>query len=141
MYLPRSTPPSQVQLDLIHETPIDYGNEEERFTTVDLHSSNSARAALEKLQTSAQVLVTTPCLCQTSLRRLMRQLLKANVAITEDIYFWRFYTPDAHAFMSKTPFATSTPREGRFPIYLSCHEVQNNIKSWKWHPRDDGVKG
>jgi len=66
MYLPRSTPPSRVQLDPVHEPLIGYENEE-RFTTVDLHSSNSARAALEKLQTSAQVLVTTPSLCQTSL--------------------------------------------------------------------------
>ena len=57
MYLPRSTPPSQVQLDLIRDPLIGYGNEDERLVTVDIHDSDSARAALEKLQTSAQVLV------------------------------------------------------------------------------------
>lgn len=54
MYLPRSTPPSQAQSDPLNA----YGNEEDRFIAVDIHSSNSAGAALEKLQTSAQVLVT-----------------------------------------------------------------------------------
>jgi len=74
MYLPRSTPPSQVQLDLglIHDPSISYGNEDERFITVDIQNSDSARAALEKLQTSAQVLVAPSYLCPTSLRRLMR---------------------------------------------------------------------
>lgn len=71
MYLPRSTPPRQVHLDLTHDPLIGYGGEEERFTTVDIHSSDSARAALEKLQTSAQVLVGAPYLCPTSFSRLM----------------------------------------------------------------------
>jgi len=74
MYLPRSTPPRQVRLDLTHDPLIGYGNEEERLATVDIHSSDSARAALEKLQTSAQVLVAAPYLCPTSFRRLMWHL-------------------------------------------------------------------
>lgn len=79
MYLPRSTPPGQVQSGLIHDPLSDYGDEEGRFVTVDIHSSNSARGALEKLQTSAQVLVAVPCLCQTSLCRLMRYIWKLTL--------------------------------------------------------------
>lgn len=60
MYLPRSTPPGQAQSHLIYDPLTNYGDEEDRFVTVDLHSANSAREALEKLQTSAQVPVATP---------------------------------------------------------------------------------
>jgi len=67
--------------------------------------------------------------------------LKANAAITKNIYFWGFYTPDAHAFVLKTPFAAPTPPEGRFLRYLSCQKVQGNVKSREWHPRGDSVKG
>jgi len=70
MYLPRSTPPRQVQFDLIQDSLISYGNEEEQFITIDLHSSNTARAALEKLQMLAQVLVAAPYFCQMSSHRL-----------------------------------------------------------------------
>ena len=64
MYLPRSTPPSQVQLDMIND-PLAYGIEEDRFVTVDLQNSSPARAALEKLQMSAQVFITAPSLLLT----------------------------------------------------------------------------
>jgi len=60
MYLPRSTPPRQVHLDLTHYPLIGYGNEEERFVTVDIHNSDSAHAALEKMQTSAQLTLPSP---------------------------------------------------------------------------------
>ncbi|KAF9792474.1 hypothetical protein BJ322DRAFT_1029441 [Thelephora terrestris] len=58
MYLPRSTPPSQVQLGLIHHPLLGY--EQDQSTTIDLHNSNSARAALEKLQMSAQLTLPSP---------------------------------------------------------------------------------
>lgn len=74
MYLPRSTPPGQVQLDLFHDPLPDYGDEGGQFVTVDIHSSNSAREALEKLQTSAQVLVAVSYPCRTSSWRLTRHL-------------------------------------------------------------------
>ena len=64
MYLPRSTPPSRVPPYLIRDPLTGYGTEEEQYTTIDLHGSNSARSALEKLQTSAQVLVVTSYLYQ-----------------------------------------------------------------------------
>ena len=67
MYLPRSTPPSEVQSHPIYDPLTGYRNQEERFTTVDLHSGHLARAALEKLQTSAQVPVATPYLYQVNL--------------------------------------------------------------------------
>ena len=70
MYLPRSTPPGRPQPYLIRDPLTGYGTEEEESITIDLHSSNSACAALEKLQTSAQVLVVTPYLYQASLARL-----------------------------------------------------------------------
>lgn len=57
MYLPRSTPPSQVRLDLINDPLLGFGIEEDRFVIVDLKNSNSARPALEKLQMSAQVFI------------------------------------------------------------------------------------
>ncbi|KAF9653179.1 hypothetical protein BDM02DRAFT_3183134 [Thelephora ganbajun] len=60
MYLPRSSPPGRPQSDLIHETVMGHQDEEERFVTVDLHSSSSARAALEKLQMSAQLTLPSP---------------------------------------------------------------------------------
>jgi len=60
MYLPRSAPPCPVQLYLNHDPMTDYENEEERFTTVDLHTSNSARGALEQLQTSVQLTLPSP---------------------------------------------------------------------------------
>jgi len=60
MYLPRSTPPSQLQSGLIHDPLSDYGDEEGQFVTVDIHSSSSARGALEKLQTSAQLTLPSP---------------------------------------------------------------------------------
>ena len=59
MYLPRSTPPTQVQLGLISD-PLGYGIEEDQFVMVDLQNSNSAREALDKLQMSAQVFITVP---------------------------------------------------------------------------------
>ena len=63
MYLPRSTPPSQVQLGLIHRPLPGYEIEQDQFITTDLSCSNSARPALEKLQMSAQVFITVPSLC------------------------------------------------------------------------------
>lgn len=59
MYLPRSTPPGQVQLGLIHDL-LGYGTEEDWFVAVDLSSSKSARPALEKLQISAQLTLPSP---------------------------------------------------------------------------------
>lgn len=60
MYLPRSTPPSQVQLCLINDPLLGCGIEEDQFVTVDLQNSNSTRSALEKLQMSAQVFTMVP---------------------------------------------------------------------------------
>lgn len=59
MYLPRSTPPAQIQPGLIHDPLLGY-EIEDRFVTVDLHGSNSAHAALEKLQMLAQLTVPSP---------------------------------------------------------------------------------
>lgn len=86
MYLPRSAPPCPVQPYLIHDPMTDYEDEEERFITVDLHSSGSARGALEKLQTSAQVLAVIPCLYQMSLCRPMPCLLPKLTLPAPKIY-------------------------------------------------------
>ena len=108
MYLPRSTPPSQAQLNLIDDPLTGYGDEEERFITVDIHGSSSARPALEKLQTSAQVLVAV----LISAKWTDGVPLKAGAAVTKDIYLWRFDTPHTHTVVFKTPFATPTPPQG-----------------------------
>lgn len=57
MYLPRSTPPNQA---LINDHLLGYGTEEDRFVTVDLQNSNSARPALGKLQMSVQLTLPSP---------------------------------------------------------------------------------
>lgn len=66
MYLPRSAPPNQPQLGLVHDPLLGYGIEEDRFATVDLRSSSSAHAALEKLQMSAEVFIALP-ICAKSI--------------------------------------------------------------------------
>lgn len=128
MYLPRSTPPSRPQPYLIRDPLTGYGTEEEESITIDLHSSNSARAALEKLQTSAQVLVATRYLYQASLARLTLYPSKAHAASTEDISFWGLYTPRAHAVVCETPLITATPRQVRFPRHSSYQEGENNVE-------------
>ena len=140
VYLPRSTPPSQVSsyLGLIHDPLIGSGNEEE-LVTADL-STNSARAALDKLQTSAQVFRTAPYRSQQSSCQLMRCLLIADDAVTKDIRFWRFNSPDAHAVVFETAFATAAPRQGRFLGYLSHQEGQDNGNYWEYRPRDISVE-
>ena len=111
MYLPRSTPPSRPQPYLIRDPLTGYGTEEDESITIDLHSSTSARAALEKLQTSAQVLVAIPYLYQENLARLTLDLSKADAAGAEDISFWGLYTCDTHAVVSETPLITAAPRQ------------------------------
>ena len=119
MYLPRSTPPGQAQLDPIHNSLIGYENEDERFITVDIHNSDSARAALEKLQTSAQVLVAASYLCPTT----DAVPLKADTAVTKDLHFWGIGAPHTHTVVFKTPFVASAPRQGQFLRYPSCQEI------------------
>ena len=128
MYLPRSTPPSRPQPYLIRDPLTDYGTEEEESITIDLHSSDSARAALEKLQTSAQVLVATPYIYQASLTRLTLDLSEADAAGTEDISFWGLYTRDAHAVVFETSLITAAPRQVRFPGHSTYQEGQDNIE-------------
>lgn len=60
MYLPRSAPPNQPQLGLVHDPLLGYGTEEDGFVTADLRSSSSAHAALEKLQMSAELTLPSP---------------------------------------------------------------------------------
>lgn len=60
MYLPRSTPPNQLQLGLVHDPLLGYGFEEDRFVTVDIRSSSSAHEALEKLRMSAELTLPSP---------------------------------------------------------------------------------
>jgi hypothetical protein len=117
-------------LHLTHDPLIGYADEEEQLVTVDLHGTNSARAALEKLQTSAQVLVTATYLYRTNLLSDVVPL-KADAAVTEDIYFWGFHTTDTHTIVSKTAFATAAPRQGRFPRHSPYQESQDNIKFWE----------
>jgi len=128
MYLPRSTPPSGIQPYLIRDPLTDYGTEEEESITVDLHCSNSACAALEKLQTSAQVLVAIPYLYQAGLGRLTSYPWKADAAGAKDIPVWGFHTPDAHAVVFETPLITATPREVRFTRSPTYQESQDNVK-------------
>ena len=121
MYLPRSTPPSGVQPYLIRDPLTSYGTEEESIT-IDLHSSNSACAALEKLQTSAQVLVATPYLYQASLDRLMLYPSKGDASGAEDISFWGVHSPDVHIVVFEAPLITATPCQVRLPGYSTCQE-------------------
>jgi hypothetical protein len=55
VYLPRTMPPNQVQPVLVQDPLLDYEIEQARFVTIDLRNSDSAQAALDKLQVFAEV--------------------------------------------------------------------------------------
>lgn len=140
MYLPRSTPPNQVQVGLINDPLLGQAIEEEdRFVSVDLHGSSSASAALEKLQMSAQVILTAHR--PPAFRQLTGCPFKANAAVAKNIHLWRFNTPHAHPLVLKTPLVAPTYHQGRFPGYPSYQESQDSDKSRGQPSRDSCIKG